>query len=225
MTLSPILQKIKARYYLNKLRFEILCNKKVYLYAGDVPALKEYNKFVGLSLNQCDRRHLKHDVTQRHRIPDNSVDIYQSEDVFEHIAFELLPSVINDIYRILKPGGIFRLSLPDYRCNILANRCLKNSLGEILFDPIGGGDFVKGKVINMGHVWFPRFESVRSLLSSTRFESVYFYHYYSESGDAITNKIDYSIGFVQRTPDNDERVRNPYRPMSIVVDCIKQREY
>ena len=37
----------------------------------------------------------------------------------------------------------------------------------------------------------------------------------------ITNKIDYSLGYISRTPDNDDRVKNPYRPMSIVVDCYK----
>ena len=48
-----------------------------------------------------------------------------------------------------------------------------------------------------------------------------FYHYYDESGKGVTEPIDYSISHVMRTPDHDERVKNPYRPMSIVVDCIK----
>ena len=46
-------------------------------------------------------------------------------------------------------------------------------------------------------------------------------YYYDESGKGITKTIDYSIGHVMRTPDHDERVQNPFRPMSIVVDCIK----
>ena len=37
----------------------------------------------------------------------------------------------------------------------------------------------------------------------------------------IVNKIDYSYGYISRTPDHDERVQTPYRPMSIVVDCYK----
>ena len=42
-----------------------------------------------------------------------------------------------------------------------------------------------------------------------------------EMGKGVTHPIDYSIGHVMRTPDHDERVKNPYRPMSLVVDCIK----
>ena len=37
----------------------------------------------------------------------------------------------------------------------------------------------------------------------------------------VTHKIDYSKGHIHRTPDTDQRVQNPYRPMSIVVDCYK----
>ena len=33
--------------------------------------------------------------------------------------------------------------------------------------------------------------------------------------------IDYSLGYIKRTPDNDKRVKKPRRPMSIVVDCYK----
>jgi hypothetical protein len=53
------------------------------------------------------------------------------------------------------------------------------------------------------------------------FDEIRFYHYYNEVGEPVTTPIDYSIGHVMRTPDHDERVREAYRPMSIVVDCIK----
>ena len=84
-----------------------------------------------------------------------------------------------------------------------------------------GERFLNGKVVKGGHVWFPNFEIVKELLSKTLFNKVIFYHYYDESGEGITKTIDYSIGHVTRTPDHDERVKNPFRPMSIVVDCIK----
>ena len=41
---------------------------------------------------------------------DNSVDIYQSEDVFEHIEYKkLLTNVFNEIYRVLKPEWIIKI--------------------------------------------------------------------------------------------------------------------
>lgn len=72
-----------------------------------------------------------------------------------------------------------------------------------------------------GHVWFPQYESVKELFKSTPFSSVEFLHYYDEHGAPHLNQIDYSKVYLQRTPDHDERVMHPYRPMSIVVDCIK----
>ena len=180
-----------------------------------------YEKFVGLSLSQANSQHIKHDVTEKLPLEDSCVDIYQSEDVFEHIEPENLSSMLAEIYRVLKPGCIFRLSLPDYRCDILYRRALKNEKGELQFDPGGGGDFVNGKVVKGGHVRFPQYETVKEILEKTQFKDIKFYHFYDESGKGVTKPIDYSIGHVMRTPDHDERVQNPYRPMSLVVDCTK----
>lgn len=193
----------------------------IYLYVGDVPQNDMYKKFVGLSLYQSNAQHIKYDVMHKYLLPDNCVDVYQSEDVFEHVELNNLPSIIDEIYIVLKPCGVFRLSLPDYQCDILYQRTKKDEKGELQFDQGGGGKFLNGKVVNGGHVWFPKYEIVKELLSKTLFNNASFYHYYDESGKGITKTIDYSIGYVMRTPDHDERVQNPFRPMSIVVDCIK----
>ena len=61
----------------------------------------------------------------------------------------------------------------------------------------------------------------KELLEKTHFKDIEFYHYYDDLKKSVTKPIDYTIGHVMRTPDHDERVKNPYRAMSIVVDCIK----
>jgi len=52
------------------------------------------------------------------------------------------------------------------------------------------------------------------------FDDINFLHYYTNT-EQITNQIDYSKGYIQRTPDNDKRVQDPYRPLSIVIDAYK----
>ena len=221
MKLGAIYKKIRNRL-VKSITFEDLMRMdKRYLYAGDVPDMDEYKHFIGLSLLQGNDRQIKHDVTKALPLPDNSIDGYQSEDVFEHIEMNELPAVIDEIYRVLKPGASFRLALPDYRCDLLHNRTLRNSEGVILFDPEGGGKYIDGKVIRGGHVWFPTYELVKGVLDKTQFKNVIFYHYYDQDGQGVTKSIDYSKGYVMRTPDHDNRVSNPYRPMSIVVDCVK----
>lgn len=111
------------------------------LYLGDlVIQRRDYtNKnFIGLSLNKSDNFHIKHDILNKLLINDNSVDIVQSEDVMEHIEYNMLKTCINDIYRVLKPNGLFRLSLPDYKCDVLYNRSVKDCNGNIIFDEGGG---------------------------------------------------------------------------------------
>lgn len=192
---------------------------QIKLYAGDVPDKKQYDDWIGLSINKSDYRHILHDITSPFPLPDNSVDAFQAEDVLEHIQFEKLPSVLNEIFRVLKPGGRFRLSVPDYGCDVLRERSQKNASGKIVFDPGGGGTQE-----DPGHVWFPRIDSVRNLIEKTAFAeygSVDYLHYYNMDGSFVVKPVDYSKGHVERTPDFDERVRSPYRPMSIVIDLVK----
>ena len=202
-----------------KISNDIRIVKNIRLYAGDVPDSKNYAEWIGLSLKRNDNRHIQHDLRNRLPFPDCSIEAFQSEDVFEHIHYDELLPIINDIYRVLKPNGLFRLSLPDFRCDVLYERSIKNERGEIIFDPDGGGTFEKP-----GHLWFPRIELVRELIEKSLFQqngSIEYLHYTKEDGTYVTNNIDYSKGYVQRTPDHDKRVMEPYRPMSIVVDMIK----
>ena len=143
----------------------------------------------------------------------------------EHIDYELQINIFNEIHRILKPNGIFRLAVPDYRCDILLERTLKNKKGELKFDPGGGGKYSKlrRKVTNGGHIWFPNYENVKNIFDNSNFEDgkINFLHCFINENDFILKDIDYSICYIQRTPDHDSRVSNPKRPMSIVVDSIK----
>ena len=189
------------------------------LYAGDVPSLPQYDGFIGLSICRDDDRHIHHDITLPIPIAAETIDAFQSEDVFEHIHYERLLPVIDEIFRVLRLGGLFRLSLPDYGTDFLRDRTVRDAQGNLVFDPGGGGTLQ-----NPGHVWFPMITSVRQLLEKSLFAShgsITYFHYYDVDGRPITHPIDYSRGHVQRTPDFDKRAMNPYRPMSLVVDLTK----
>lgn len=199
---------------------------RVCLYAGDLPDdRRAVLPFIGLSLHRHDLTHIRHDITRPMPLPDNCVDIYQAEDVMEHIEYGKLPAVLDEIHRVLKPGGLLRLSMPDYRCDVLQQRVQRDLLGAIVFDPGGGGawDARLKRVIGGGHLWFPLYETTDALLDQSRFERcrIHWRHYYDRDGRAHLEPIDYSMGHIRRTPDHDVRVADPRRPMSLVVDCYK----
>jgi hypothetical protein len=207
---------------------DLINNENIYLYCGDMNIQRRIftNKnFLGLSLTQDNSTHIKHDIREKITLPDNSVNIIQSEDVMEHIEYNKLVEIFNEFYRILKPEGLFRLSIPDYNCDILKKRSLKDINGKIVFDKFGGGDydFKNNKVINGGHLWFPNYTLIKSLIDSSKFSNckIEYLHYYDENNNPICKNIDYNYGYISRTPDHDDRVKKPYRPMSIVVVCFK----
>lgn len=207
-------------------QFKDIKNKKrIYLYCGDLPIQRrQYTSldFIGLSMNTETSYQILHDITNPFDLYDNSVDIVQSEDVMEHIEYSKIPQIIDEIYRILKPNGLFRLSVPDYNCDILANRVVRGKNNEIIFDSGGGGyyDSISKRVLGGGHVWFPNITLMYNLLEMTKFKCIY-KHYYDVYGKPVLHDIDYRYGFIARTPDNDNRVKNPRRPLSIVIDCYK----
>ncbi len=197
------------------------------LYAGKLRrALPQYATHFGITPFFASTRNIKHDVAEPLAIPDGSVDVFQSEDVFEHIEVTKMVSIFNEIYRVLSPGGLFRLSLPDYRFDYYLQRCVTDSTGEIVFDPGGGGHLVDGRVTGGGHLWFPKIEIVRDLFKESLFGVhgiVKFLQYNNADGTFELQSIDYSLGYIQRTPDHDGRVSDHPRPISIVVDAFKSK--
>lgn len=195
------------------------------LYAGKLRrALPQFATHFGVTPFYASRRNIKQDVAEPFPIPADSVEAFQSEDVFEHIELTKIVPMFNEIHRVLAPGGLFRLSLPDYHFDLYLERCQRGARGEIVFDPGGGGEFIDGRVTGGGHVWFPTIEIVRDLFAKSLFGShgvVQFLQYNNADGTFNADPIDYSLGYIQRTPDHDARVRDRPRPISIVVDARK----
>ena len=44
---------------------------------------------------------------------DNAWDVVYSEHMLEHIFVDKVPGLLSEVHRILKPGGLFRVTVPD----------------------------------------------------------------------------------------------------------------
>lgn len=192
------------------------------LYAGRVSRHEpQFRSHLGITPFAPSSRNIPHDLTRPLPISDNSVEIFQASDVFEHIDYGALPAILSEVYRVLVPGGLFRFSVPDYRNPLYLSRTVRSDDGALLFDPGGGGRLDGDQVVDGGHVWFPLIESVTTLFEESPFARsgrIEYLHYIDKNQCGVLRPIDYEKGFVLRTPDHDRRSA---LPLSIVVDAIK----
>jgi SAM-dependent methyltransferase len=206
-----------------------------YLYFGNLyPHERQYknDKFVGLSLNPRHEREIKHNALDPLPFPNDSIQKIQSQDVFEHLPFDAIPGVLDEVYRVLKQGGVFRLSVPDYRSSPLRQRTVYNDRGEPLADLMMGSSVaydhpargVKVKFLENGdaHLWFPRYELMLELIVRSHIRKsseIVFYQYFIDDERFVCKPIPENEMFVMRCEPNDARAKG--KPISIVVDFFK----
>jgi len=115
-------------------------NSKIAAYIAALPPDKKLRVVFGghwsdnpdwLLLKETDQ-----DITKPLDFADNSVDVIFTEHVFEHVGFCEAAAFLHQAYRILKPGGVFRLVCP----------MLDSVLSADLSDPLGHA-YVKTSLI------------------------------------------------------------------------------
>ncbi len=111
-------------------------------------------------------------------LPDNSLDVVYSSHMLEHLDFKARDKFFKEIKRVLKPGGIIRLCVPDL--HLLASQYLElndadafiNSLG--LFAPLrskGLSDRLKLLAFgNRSHKWMYDGNSLCKFLKESGFK-------------------------------------------------------
>ena len=159
------------------------------------------------SINNSKHPHIYiyHDIEKPFALVDNIVDRIHSEDCFEYIEESKYPQILKELYRILKPGSLFRLAVPDYM-NPKDRFCLEKGYDER----------------NKFHISLTTFKLLKPYLDNLPF-TVYYLHYWKDKDTFIQNEIDYSKGYIKRTPDNDDRNKgdNKLQVTSFVADLIK----
>ena len=195
-----------------------LPQKKIYL--SEIPdGMNQYDPWIGLSPAHSNKNHVHHALPNPLPLDENSVDSFLAEEILNKLNPNAIVPLIDHLFCLLKSGGLLRIAIPDYKCDLLYNRSQKDNMGNITFDPKGGGT-----PENPGTKWFPTYAKFKDILNQTQFHNsgtIEYLHYYDEDSSTVMHPIDYSLGFVERTPDHDPRVQNPKRPFSIVVDLRK----
>jgi predicted SAM-dependent methyltransferase len=115
---------------------------------------------------------VQHDIRTQFPFEDNSVDLIVSSHVMEHINEQEGLFFLQELQRIMKPGAVARIAVPD--AETLANLYHKNELG--MFDEINGPckacNFQSGKLWSLlfeGHRIAYDFEGVKHMAEKLGF--------------------------------------------------------
>ena len=88
-------------------------------------------------IDSTNYRHLTHcaDISRLPMYRDNCVDLIYACHVLEHFGRHEYQAVLSEWLRILKPGGILRLSVPDFK--VIASLYYKSGLEDGLSGLVG----------------------------------------------------------------------------------------
>jgi SAM-dependent methyltransferase len=205
-----------------------------YLYFGSLGLHeRQYQiaNFTGLALHPAHEREIKHNLTDPLPFADGSIAKIQAQDVLEHVPFEKIPAILDEIHRVLRPGGIFRLSVPDYRSPVLKRRSIYDARGRVIGDLLMGatsyldtasGDArVRFSEDGDAHLWFPRYELITHLVlkSEIRRAAIHFYQGFLDDHSYLCEPVPENEMFVQRAAPHDRRAGGA--PTSIIADFVK----
>lgn len=194
-------------------------NKDIILYAGDITdsVHMENEDLFGLSITQNDDKHIAHDVTKPYPLPDNCINAFEAECVFELIGEDNVVSALDEIYRILKPGSMMRLTVPDYYSPFLKNRAMTDHEGNIIYDAGETYSIKYGKDgLVGGSIWYTNFDVVKEKIDETKFNKVDWLCYHTADGELHKKEIDMSKGYINRVANGSSK--DEY---CIVVDLYK----
>ncbi len=140
---------------------------------------------VAYEANWSGKNILRHDIRKKLPFKDKSVNYVYCSHVLEHLTREDAQKVCQDVYKILKPGGVFRVVVPDLK--LLTSKYIngdKSFFGDSK-EPIADNfinyvwrikekrshTFFENLFIDY-HKWMYDFESLSHLLRNSGFEEV-----------------------------------------------------
>lgn len=147
-----------------------------------------YRHYVSVDLTPpADGWGVVHDLRHPLPLPDGCVDRLHTEDLLEHLQVDELDRLLAECHRVLKKDGMMRIACPDY--NNPKDRPYADKGYDDRF-PL--------------HITFTTYALVRALIERSPFTR-YAFRAYWDGDNFVSKPIDYSLGWVRRTPENDIR--------------------
>lgn len=137
---------------------------------------------------------------------DNSVDLIYCCHVLEHFPRNNVQQILQEWYRILKPTGILRISVPNFEA-VVTHYNIHNNLQKLLGLLYGGQTYKENFHYN---IW--DYKTMKTFLESIGFNSI---KYYDWRLTEHANIDDFSQAYLPHM-DKENGVL-----MSLNIECIK----
>jgi SAM-dependent methyltransferase len=152
----------------------------VHLGCGEI----DWPKFINVDVRAYKHIHYLHKVDRLPFLKDNTADLVYVSHCLEHIPVSATNSVLNEWRRVLKPGGILRISVPDFDLLLKIYEDNNHEMNSILGPLMGGQDYRYNFHYNSFN-----FESLKALLLEAGFSKVQKWKY---GTDEFTSLPDWS---------------------------------
>ena len=178
-------------------------NGRVYLHLGSGGV--NHPSFINIDAIPASHIHYVRPIDNLSLFSDASVDLIYACHCLEHFSHLKISSVLSEWYRVLKFGGLLRLSVPDFDFLLEIYKESGNDLDSILGVLMGGQDYK----YNFHMTAFNR-RSLANLLTATGFRQTQEWH--PGSGE-LTTFQDFS--------DYKLQINGKSYPISLNLEAVK----
>lgn len=201
--IKTILGKIKRAFVRPKLPYNNETTK-ICLHLGCGPV--NHPQFINIDLIPAPHVHYVRSISNLKPFRDNSVDLIYASHCIETFSPLKIPDILSEWYRVLKPGGIVRIAVPDFdkiiELYLAANRNI-----EVIRPFLMGEQNHKLSI----HMSIFNRQSLSCLLKQAGFINIQEWH---PGSSAITNMLDRSRLLVY--------VNAKMYPISLNLEAIKK---
>jgi len=111
---------------------------RIHLGCGDIAS----PEFINVDARPAPHVHYVCDVTDLPMFPENYADLVYACHVLEHVQHRALKRTLWEWRRVLKPGGILRLSVPDFDKILYMYQSCGRDIQSILSPLMGGQEYL-----------------------------------------------------------------------------------
>ncbi|MEK7070888.1 MAG: methyltransferase domain-containing protein [Patescibacteria group bacterium] len=112
---------------------------KVLIHLGCGPANDP--RWINVDLLCLSHIHYIQDISKLDNFPDDTADLIYASHALEHIGRRALLGVLSEWRRVLKPGGVLRIAVPDFDYLINIYNSEGHDIGAIAGPLMGGQDY------------------------------------------------------------------------------------